>query len=99
MKIQSPYTKAIIEYKKAEIVKVFPTLQGRHCDDFVSIHKYLSHVPECFYNEEFFFCLILCYRLQILQKHLCRDMTGILLPQNQNIAYAGWYSFHGAIHN
>lgn len=34
MKIQSPYTKAIIEYKKAEIVKVFPTLQGRHCDDF-----------------------------------------------------------------
>ena len=54
MKIQSPYTKGSIEYKKSQILKCFPFLQNCQCEDFVSIYRYISHVPECFYNEEVF---------------------------------------------
>lgn len=54
MKVQSPYTKIIIDYKKAKILEKFPELEKLQSDNFISIYKYISHIPECFYNEEVF---------------------------------------------
>ena len=54
MKIQSSYTKAIIEYKKSQITKCFPVLQNSKCENYVSLYKFITHIPECFYNEKVF---------------------------------------------
>ncbi len=54
MKVQSPYTKIIIDYKKSKIIERFPELDNPQLDNYISLYKYISNVPECFFNEEVF---------------------------------------------
>lgn len=54
MIIKNPYAEVVNNYKRSQIIKSFPILQNPEYNNFVNIHKYLSHIPERFYNEEVF---------------------------------------------
>ncbi len=54
MEIKSPYTEVLNTFKKNQIIKKFPELQNASCDSYISIYKYISHKPECFYNHKVF---------------------------------------------
>ena len=42
------------KYKKSQIIEKFPELQTGDSNSFISIFKYCSKKPECFYNREIF---------------------------------------------
>lgn len=54
MKIRSPYTEILTQWKNQQIVKSFPILKTAPCKNYISIYKYTSHVPECFYSKEIY---------------------------------------------
>ena len=54
MKIRSPYTEILVKYKDQQIINSFPVLETSSCKDYISVYKYISHIPECFYDREVF---------------------------------------------